>query len=161
MFFYIRKMDSFILYFARSVFYACSWKPQYSPCIRNKAWWSDQWSDTLTGSSIYASLYANDGHFTFDAGLKPQSGQEWDMDQDITIFEYQIHIKSVIRTAEKYNFIFEAPDDVRWVEWVIEGADGYDAAYGNPNTAIGYSGINKTGNLKVMIANIDVRLTGN
>jgi len=115
---------------------------------------------TLTIDSVDAGLPVQDVEFRFDTGVDPQIGQQWLLNQDIEAAGYKVHLSTVTRTPDGYDFAFENPADVLCVDLVTQNRDPDPGQCGNTLTSLSYAGEIPAGNLTVRIANLFVHLVG-
>jgi hypothetical protein len=115
---------------------------------------------TLTVDSVDAWLPVEGARFRFDTGPDPRVGQQWILDQDIDAAGYTIHLDSVPRTPDGYDFSYQADADVLSVDLVIEDRNPVGGESGSAYTRLAYDGEIPSGDLLVTIANLYVRLTG-
>ena len=115
---------------------------------------------TFTLDSVDANLPVQDVLFSIDTGPDPQVNQQWRLDRDIEVAGYTIHLTSVTRTPDGYDFAFENPADVLCVDLVIQNRNPVHGQCGNALTSLSYDGDIPSGNVTVRIANLDVHLAG-
>ncbi len=115
---------------------------------------------TLTVTRIMANLHVDGVSFSFDAGPNPQIGQQWVLDKDITAGGYQLHLISVTRISNGYEFAFENPEEVGCVDLSINDTQYAQGRCGSNYTRYEYAGDVPTGELTVKINNLDLHLDG-
>ena len=64
------------------------------------------WPLTITFKQVRVLITNAQADFMFDAGSNPQGGQKWDVDHDIAIAEYSLHLDYVLHTGTGYRLKF-------------------------------------------------------
>jgi len=115
---------------------------------------------TLTVDRLTASLPVEDARFVFDTGPDPHKNQEWVLNQDIQVGEYSLRLVSVTRLADGYEFSVKPGPGVGCVDLYIQGNNDQRVSCGQGITRVQFGGKIPSGVLTVVIANLEVHLTG-
>lgn len=115
---------------------------------------------TLTADSLSAALHISGADFVFDAGAAPSEGEQWLLNQDVQAGPYTIRVESVTRLADGYKFTFQNGPEIFCVDIYMPGTNGSPAQCGQDETRVHFDGDVPTGELTVVIATLDVTLSG-
>lgn len=122
---------------------------------------------TLTLESVGAELGA-DASFTFDAGLDPQMGQRWELDQTVEIAGHAVHLIAAelveSRGSAAYRFDFASDADVTGIgldDPTHPQSGGFGGgARGAFSAGLVYPGDPPAGAIEIRIIGINVVLHG-
>ncbi len=117
---------------------------------------------TLTVNSLYASMHVEDKttRFTLDTGSTPSANQKWVLNQAFQVGGHSFRVVSAARLADGYEFSIESDPDLGCIDIYIEGANPVRGQCGTGLTKIQFDGEVPSGELNVIIANIDFTLSG-
>ncbi len=95
--------------------------------------------------NVMRDYSTNPGKFTFDPGENPQPGQVWDLDEQVQVGEFDLHlIKAELINAEEILFEFETHQNVTGVMLFGDSPDVTSGHGGDPmgdqnfNSVIGF-----------------------
>jgi hypothetical protein len=127
------------------------------------------WPLTLTVDSMEASLPDPQVSFEFDTGPDPQSGQEWEIDQDLNVGGHVLRVLTATRTPDGYGFSFQGDGAITGVGIDIRGFSPYVAPSGGGgggggdgslSAGVAYAGAVPEGRLTVFIDSVTVGVPG-
>ncbi len=116
---------------------------------------------------LYSPLPQDTYTFDFDAGLNPQPGQEWNVNQEFQLAEHVVTLKKITAGANSYTFFFQTDDE--HVESVgMHSRDdvqiiGYTATSGSGRFGLGNWNLTKVyselpkGDLQVVVSGLYLR----
>jgi hypothetical protein len=120
----------------------------------------------LTYQTLYlSSPLPQDAYtFDFDAGLNPQAGQEWDLNQEFQLAGHAVTLKKITAGANSYTFFFRTDDEnvdsVGMYNLDDIQITGYPPASSNGRFGLGHWSLTKVyselprGNLRIVLSGI-------
>lgn len=126
------------------------------------------WPLTLSIDTLLASLPDAQARFELDTGPLPQAGQEWTLNQDLTIGGYALRVLLATRTQDGYAFTFQGDPAIAGVGIGIQGMSPYVSPAGGGggggdgllSASVAYSGAVPEGRLTVIVRDLTLLIRG-
>ena len=127
------------------------------------------WPLTITADLLEVALPGGQASFEFDTGPSPQPGQEWSLNQEVTVGGLSLRILTATRTQDGYGFSFQAAPtitgvgvDIRGITAYIppSGGGGGGAGDGSLSAGVAYSGSVPEGKLTVVVRDVTIQVPG-
>ena len=118
---------------------------------------------TMNVSAVAAQYSESRASFQFDAGLNPQEGQAWDVNQDIELAGVPVRVLKAIRTADGYIFNFESVAFFHGVSLQVGNSLPGGAGMDDPNhfrAVVKFDGVVPAGKLEVLVSNPVMAISG-
>jgi len=130
---------------------------------------SQAWPLTFRGQTAQISTLTTNTAFTFDTGANPQPGQEWILNQDIQVGDYNLRVISARLNygplGACYSFTFVTVPEVNGLGLEIAGATatgggGGSDGQGSISTSLSYTDATPEGKLRVVITTLTTHHPG-
>jgi hypothetical protein len=127
------------------------------------------WPMTISIDTLEGTLPDAQASFDFDTGPSPRPGQEWTINQDLSVGGYRLHVLTATRTHDGYDFSFQGDPAIAGVGIDIQGASPYVApggggggggGGGSLSAGLSYSGAVPEGDLTVLLRDVTVLVPG-
>jgi hypothetical protein len=128
------------------------------------------WPLTISVDTVQASLPGAQTSFDFDTGSSPQPGQEWTLNQDLTVGGYSLRVLTATRTQDGYDFSFQGDPAMAGVGIDIQGTSPYispagggggsGGGDGSLSAGVAYSGPVPAGNLTIVVRDVSILVPG-
>jgi hypothetical protein len=127
------------------------------------------WPLTISIDSLQGALPDAQASFDFDTGPSPQPGEEWTINQDLTVGGYSLRVLTASRTHDGYDFSFQGDPAIAGVGIDIHGTSPYispsgggggGGGGGSLSSGVSYAGAVPEGKLTVLVRDVTILIPG-